>query len=237
MIDWNKYFDHIYIHSCTTNFDCRKNLNKELKRIGCKKYEYYYSPKEYTILNYDHFSKGMKNPHKDVTFGEYLLIKIAYELGYENILLMEDDIHFLKDIYEIENQLNIFLENKDKCNFYFFDYVIYDAFIYNFSCIYLDRKAMKYIIYCVEHFPLIIDNYIVTDYLYPNNYMFAEIEYTLNYETHKINIYNNDNINIFPINVILAPKRLCIQEDIQNSYFKLNQREEYKLNNIEEYNL
>ena len=238
MIDWNKYFEHIYIYSCTSNFERREKLDKELQRIGCNNYKYYYSPKDNQLMNYEHFHNHMARSHKNITFGEYTLIKTCYELGYNNILLIEDDLRFLKDINEIETQLNIFLENRDKCNFYFFDYVIFNYCIFNFSCVYLDRKGMEYIIYCIENFPLVIDNYFHINYLYPNNCTSMNYNYTYYYSDNEcyqcdINIGNN----VLPIQVMVAPKRLCIQEDVQTSYLEKQQDDQYQLNNIEEYNL
>lgn len=225
IIDWNKYFDHIYILSSCSNFEKRKQLENEFKRIGINNYKWHYNCYN-NIIN--QLTNNMPNNYKQTTYGHYTLIKTAYELGYDNILICEDDIRFLKDIDEIENQLNIFLENKDKCDFYFFDYFCsnlandsYDN-IFKFDCIYLNRNAMKYMIYCIEHFNLNIDNYIITNYLYPNNCT----NINCNIWGNNLNISKEDNI--LPIQVILSPIRLCLEsftldrsndfEEIKNKY-------------------
>lgn len=234
-IDWNKYFDHIYVYTCTKNFDKRKYIDEEFKRIGLTDYQYYYSPIDNKLINYEHFYNTALRRHINTTVGEYTLIKTCYELGYENILLCEDDIRFLKDINEIQNQLDIFQQSKNECNFYMFDYVWFNEGIFNFSCVYLDRVAMKYIIYCCENFPLVIDNYILPMFCKKNKYIEASWNYYNGIMTN--HIFISHEAKVLPINVILAKKRLCIQEDYEVSYLSKQENNEYALKNINEYNI
>ena len=207
MINWNKYFDHIYVLSGCSNFEKRKQLEDEFNRIGLNNYQWWYNCNNYFL---DKSKFWIYNDiHQNIAFGHYSIIKTCYELGYENILIMEDDIRFLKDINEIENQLNIFLENKNKYDCYYFDYLIIDESIYNFDCIYLNRKTMKYLIYCLEHFGLNMDMNMPIFYTNQNSY--------LNYWYYQDNKGNSCEISIplelLPINVKLSPIRLCIEND------------------------
>ena len=52
MINWSKYFDHIFILSRCSNFELRENLNQELKRIGLYDYITYLYQPDSELLNY-----------------------------------------------------------------------------------------------------------------------------------------------------------------------------------------
>ena len=81
---------------------------------------------------------------------------------------------------------------------------------------------MKYMIYCIEHFDLNIDNYINQNCLYPNNC--TNIDFEVWGKQLKISKENN----ILPIQVILSPNRMCLEtftysrsidfEEIKNNY-------------------
>ena len=208
MIDWNKYFDNVYILSGCSNFEKREQLKNEFNRIGLKKYHWWYGYKNNLI---ELQAQDKVESHTITTYSHYGLIKTCYDLGYDHVLIMEDDVRFLNNINEIETQLNIFLDNKDKCDFYLFDYWIYQNAIFKFDCIYLNRKAMEYMIYCLEHFDLVIDNYLITLYLYPNNYIKMSYTFGNDYFGYK-DIYIPKEINILPIQVMLSPIRICLEE-------------------------
>ena len=170
MINWNKYFDHIYILSGCSNFERRKQLEDEFKRVGLSNYNWWYNCHN-ELMDKNKFCSLIDDTVKNIAFGHYSIIKTCYDLGYENVLVMEDDIRFLKDINEIENQLNIFLENKDKCDCYYFDYFILGKLIYNFDCVYLNRRAMEYLIYCTENFGFNMDMNMPEYYLEENSFI------------------------------------------------------------------
>ena len=244
MIDWNKYFDYIFVISRCINFEMREKLTKEFDRIGLTNYHWWYNC-DNMLINYDRYkteiNTGFTENNIRCTFGHYTLIKTAYELGYDDILICEDDIRFLKDINEIENQLNIFLENKNKCDGYYFDYLVtVNNSIVLGSCYYINRKVMKYLIYCMEHFHLTNDSYIMMDYLYPSEYISLSWPYIFTLD-ESISEYINIPIEkkLLPIQIMLSPKLICIQPDklkmYNAEYIYINK--EYTNNNLSEYNL
>lgn len=208
-IDWNKYFEKIYIYSCAENFDKRKYLNSELKRIGCEDYEYFITCKDDKLINYNHFNEFVQDKSKQITHGEYLIIKTAYELGYNNILLFEDDITFLNNVEEIYNQLEYFYNIKDQYNIYMFDYLQMESIIFLSSGLYLDRKGMEYMIYCIENHGIPVDGYFT---LIMNDF----IKYNINFYGESIIIEIPENIE--EIKIALSPLHICIQQNID--YFK-----------------
>jgi len=203
-IDWDKYFEKIYIYSCAENFDRREYLNSELDRIGCKNYEYFITCKDDKLINYGHFNEIVPDKSKQITHGEYLIIKTAYELGYNNILLFEDDITFLNDIEEIYNQLEIFYNDKDQYNIYMFDYLQMESIIFLSSGLYLDRKGMEYMIYCIENYGLPVDGY----FTLLNGYE----TFTIFFYDTSVNIYIPENIG--QIKLGLSPLHVCLQRNM-----------------------
>ena len=154
-INWNKYFDHIFVISGCSNFERRDWINEEFKRIGINKFQYWYnfSNNKRLILHENLFKS-----HNYISYGHYSLIKTCYELGYDNILICEDDICFLNDLNKISEILEQFNDIKSNINIYLFDYFPTPSGTMTYAdCYYLDRKGMEYLIYCLEHYPLNID--------------------------------------------------------------------------------
>ena len=216
MINWNKYFDHIFILSRCSNFERRENLNKELKRIGLYDYVTYLYQPDSELLNYNS-SKLSKKAFR-CKYAHYSCIKMSYELGYDNICILEDDMIFLKSIDEIEKQLEIFLENKINSNIYLFDYIQNNTYKHNDQYFladfyWLDKHGMKYLIYLLETCPNIMNDSIFLPYL--NNFVEYSTYMILSKEIiDYINIKKENNI--LPININISPKRICVQSQILN---------------------
>ena len=129
-IDWKKYVDHIYCVSFTKNANTRiPKLLDELRFIDIDKKN---NPDNYELFSIYYnispsidFFKGMydmipnegglkryfgygENVRK--TFAHYKCIREAYELGYEHILVIEDDILFIK----YKDYIKTYLENLPK---------------------------------------------------------------------------------------------------------------------------
>jgi GR25 family glycosyltransferase involved in LPS biosynthesis len=118
MIDWKSKFDKIYCLHYLPNKDRVDNIYDELKKVGLLDtdiFEWYITYpsgmdeiKIKSLLKYKngpvsrHFGKGAYN----CTLGHYSIIKTAYELGYNHIMIMEDDIEFLNDTNIVENIIN-----------------------------------------------------------------------------------------------------------------------------------
>ena len=210
IIDWNKYFSHIFVISKTDNFDKRTWLISELSRVGLNNYHWWWNCDNKIIspMSNEFISEELRYKRRQIQQGHYTLIKTCYELGYDNILICEDDICFLKDLNLIKNILDDF-ENK-KSDIYLFDYLHVnkilpnDIRLYSWSpCYYLNRKGMQYIIYCLEA---------------SNEFMVDELWFKI-LESNTINVWANDyqslyidNPNILPINLKVSETHLCIQK-------------------------
>lgn len=232
-INWNKYFDNIYIISRCLYIDRRKKLEKELQRINLTNYNYWYNC-DNQLIDYNRYEiNNLTIPQIRCTFAHYTLIKTLYELNYDNVLIMEDDIAFLKDINEVNNQLEIFFENKQQNNYYLFDYIYFSSNYYNASMYYLDRKGMEYLIYCIENYPLINDNF-----AYDNN--IQNFIKTNNNGYVIYNVANGNKIDIFLKNDILpnikiSPIRIAIQNQYDldhSSYIDYNNEIDFEKYNI-----
>lgn len=238
MIDWNKYFDHIYILTRCSSFDRRKICESELHRIGLYNYHWWYNC-DNELMNYDKIINNYGKGTQRAAYGHYTLIKTLYELNYDNVLIMEDDNCFLNDINKIQEQLDIFLSNKNNCDEYYFDYVINNNSITFHNCHYINRRMMKYYIYNMEHYGLINDNYVPIYFLSPNDYI--EFSYTYMYNTidddetkyKYIKIPREEHL--LPIQVILSPIRICVQPDKLYLYSEVTTQN--KLENLNDYNI
>jgi len=203
-INWNKYFNHIFVISGCSNFERRNWIDQEFKRVGIEHFNYWYnfSDNKRLILN------KIRLNHNYIAYGHYSLIKTCYELGYDNVLIFEDDVCFLNDLKTIYNTLEEFDKIKPEINACLFDYLPWDEHIILFAdCYYLDRKGMEYLINCLETYPLNVDCYWYKELLYPNN--FDRLDLLYNTATD----YGDINISIDkPIQLYLSPTVLCIQK-------------------------
>ena len=204
-INWNKYFNHIFVISGCSNVERRNWIDQEFKRVGIEHFNYWYNFSDnkrlilYNILLKQNYA----------AYGHYSLIKTCYELGYDNVLICEDDICFLNDVKTIYNTLEEFNKIKPEINAYLFDHIQYNKnnVIFFADCYYLDRKGMEYLIYCLETYPLNVDCYWFEQLLYPNTLDRLDLLYntTTNYGDVIINIDK-------PIQLYLSPTILCIQK-------------------------
>lgn len=235
MINWDKYFNNIYVVSRCSNFQQREKLEREFKRIGLKNYNWFYNCDD-ELINYERFIDYHRSKAAvRCTIGHYRLIKTLYELNYDNVLIIEDDVHFLKDINKIKKQLELFNKQKNLCNCYFFSYVIYQKIsIFLADFYYMDRKTMKYLIYCYEHFPCPNDNYLFTNYLYPNNNGSVTMKFKGTSSDTFVEAKIPQEANLLPLQIILAPQRICVQPD--KIAFYTNETKEYVKNKIENFN-
>lgn len=169
-IDWNKYFDHIYIISRCKNFDRRQKLDEQLSKICLTNYKYWYVP-DYEFTNSKLFLSNdyLTDSNKRCTMGHYSLWKITYELNYDNILIIEDDAAFLKDLSKIIEVLDEFEKNKSNSDIYMFDYAHYDdveqIISYLLTTIYyVNRTGLEYLISMHETYNIAADNYFIDFY-------------------------------------------------------------------------
>ena len=176
MIDWKKYFDHIYCVHFVEYKERRLELMEELNRVGILdsgifSFKYTFrTPLDNVLLNSYNFSRASDAekfdvPKLNLAMGHYACIKEALGLEYKRILLLEDDIAFLKDLGEIERILeespHYDIELYDKCGdeeiWQFFlknrpindDYCGY-SLLWCTSCYSLNKRGMEHIVKCQE---------------------------------------------------------------------------------------
>ena len=147
-INWEKYFDKIFILSLADNIERREDLKQELNRVGINvlstkvefkitvKNEFYKYIWSNPNLNSPSWWLNM-NVALNCTLGHYEIWKEAQALGYKRILILEDDVRFLNDISKIQE----ILENMPD-----FDICSFDGY---FHTGYTDRKACRS--YIQEH--------------------------------------------------------------------------------------
>lgn len=101
-------FDHIFILSLSSRKDRQYAILDQLKNIGYnpdKKSNleiHYATPFPYNEIIAIEFNKAAKGQFSfaneyDCARNHYAMVKQSYDLGYEHILIMEDDIKFLKN--------------------------------------------------------------------------------------------------------------------------------------------
>lgn len=233
-INWDKYFDHIFVLSRCSNFERRENLNQELKRIGLYDYVTYLYQPDSELLDYK--SSNLQKSQYRCKYAHYSCIKMAYELGYDHICILEDDMIFLKDISEIEKQLDLFLENRTNSDIYLFDYIINDnpsitliKTYYLADFYYINRHGMEFLIYLIENYPNIMNDSLLTPSLFENNLFQFYLYISRNTNPVYIDLTKP---NLLPININISETRICIQKDsIQYDIFK-NQIDKTLYNNL-----
>ena len=163
MIEWNKYFDHIFVISRCINFDRRKNIDKQFTKLGITNYQYWYVP-DYDLEHSKVFKYDSKKliEQQRCTLGHYTLWKICYELKYDNILIFEDDIIFEDNLDLIQNMLDEYA--KSNSDIYLFDYKLrhsqneYSDYL-STAAYYINQKGLKYIIKQHEYYNSLSDQY------------------------------------------------------------------------------
>lgn len=109
-------FEKIYVLSLITNHSRQNFIKQQFDELSIE-FEFLYGPTFYNIIN---DSKNNKIEYPNVrpweaygtgrsfgcTLAHYSAVQFAYELGYNNVLIIEDDICFLKNKQLIEYYLN-----------------------------------------------------------------------------------------------------------------------------------
>ena len=221
MIDWNKYFDHIVILSAA-GYDKRRDLLiKEFNRIGLTNYEFFINI--YDNLLTDKFIENDINRICHI-HGHYFIIKRAYELGWDSIWILEDDVRFLKDEVIIKSILNDFNSDKLKSNIYMFDWILFKKYdekdfdYFGAASYWLDRKGMEFFIYVIEHYPIINDTWFMP---YTLNHNEVSFRYFYNYDNEsRVVDVNIQNQSFLPIKINMPKMRLCVQVDNDDNISK-----------------
>lgn len=153
IIDWKDYVDHIFSVTCTNNIKQINILKNELNRVDILNSGIYTNfinvDSPFYKLIYDNVDKiDNLNPFNGatkLTYGVYYLLRLSYELGYERIIIMEDDIKFLKDKEELNNLLKYIFNNAPEN----FDIIVGNMelvtdYYYNFSDDFLENKYFRH---------------------------------------------------------------------------------------------
>lgn len=173
MIDINKTFDKIYVISYVKNYDRRKNILKYFKYHNITNFEFIYSidiPRQYIK---DELIELLGDHYLSVSYTHYRTMKIAYDLGYENILIFEDDAVFTDDKLKFNRIIEEAVTSKN--DIYFLDYIYFEPInswqqIKGQWALYINRKGMEFYIKNHEKNMKIIDDYIIfnLETHYPN---------------------------------------------------------------------
>lgn len=123
MIKWDKYFDHIYCVHFLPYKDRLAKITSELKRVGILdsgifSWQYTWDTPFYDVLSRTSINKALSVGYMKCGLSQYYCHKEAYDLGYDRILVLEDDISFLKDLDKIQEILEATPED--------YDLVLYD---------------------------------------------------------------------------------------------------------------
>lgn len=116
-------FEKIYVLSLITNHSRQEFIKHQFNELGIE-FEFLYGSTFYNIINDAHGNKiEFPNvwPWKEhgsgrsfgCTLSHYNAVSFAYELGYNNVLIIEDDICFIKNKELIEYYLNNIPEDAD----------------------------------------------------------------------------------------------------------------------------
>lgn len=225
MIDWNKYFDHIVIVSAAKYQNRRDILDKEFKRIGLFNYEYFINI--YDNLLTDKFIERNIN-RRCCIHAHYFVIKRAYELGWDSVWILEDDIRFLKNESDIQFALDEFEQVKDQSNIYMFDWILFkkhsdiDKDYFGAASYWLDRRGMEFFIYVIEHYLVINDTWFMTCLTYVNSISIPYVYEHMNGDTDEL-VFSIPENTVLPIVLKTSSLRICIQVDegdVVSIYYK-----------------
>jgi len=119
-------FEKIYVISLIYNKERQLFIKKQLNELGLE-FEFIYGT-DYFNIKTDRFDKTINYPDLTLTcvidhlvndkmygcsMSHYQAVLQAYELGYNNVLILEDDICFIKDKNLINSYLNNIPKNAD----------------------------------------------------------------------------------------------------------------------------
>jgi GR25 family glycosyltransferase involved in LPS biosynthesis len=151
-----KFFDKAYCIHCNTHINRLQELKEEFERVGLN-----------VDILYVNGCENNPDPVLDCSLNHVKIIKKAYDEGLNHILIMENDIRFLKDISILEEYINNIpddydiilldyiygyfpyeinrLSKKDKSKH--FINIGFDNNVWSAGCYLLSRKGMEHIIY------------------------------------------------------------------------------------------
>lgn len=104
------YFDKVIFLTLSDSYERHKNIQNQINKFNIKNYHIYYSTKLPEIYlkcsrlfpslkleyydNIEKYNKYIYANNFSVSINHLNIIKISYELGYNKILILEDDINF-----------------------------------------------------------------------------------------------------------------------------------------------
>lgn len=232
-IDLSKYFDKVYI---LTYVGCHKdklpNIKKQFEDLFVNEFDsnfinvkYSFNSSLFRDLYTYYLAKNTNLEYLDdhslnITIWHYLIVKEAYELGYKHILIIEDDINFLKNTNYIANVLNSLPENYDICQ-------LHKGFVYMNS---IDLKVNKHNDYYLNYNNQIDSNFY--DYIIPvssacncfsNNGMKKFLDIFENLETcisHIPLVCDTYYVKLKDINYYICLADLCICGNKENNDYE-----------------
>ena len=149
---FSQFFDHIYCLHYLPSYDRYQKIKDEFEKVGIDENAKYFSwvydyPSPLIDLVYNDGRVNMNSALKStsrsyikrVSMKHYEIIKEAYLLGYDRILILENDIRFHNDIEYINTLLNNMPDSDIIMLFFIFC-----------SCYSLNRTGMEHIIAAQE---------------------------------------------------------------------------------------
>ena len=221
MINWKNYFDHIFcIHYISEDrIERHHQLINELTRVGIYNsgiFSFIYdTDNKFSNILYDNkllldkfkclnYEKNSKYAFR-VTINHLQALYVAKLLKYNRILILEDDICFLKDLNQIEKILKNNIHSLDQYNACMYDWIDYDVMYVFADCYALNHEGIN----------ILIDNitnnsnneiYTIDNYFTKVNSAFFY------YDSYYININLQKLLNI----TLCGEKRLAIQRNNYN---------------------
>lgn len=120
-------FDKIYVINLIENNVRRKFIEKEFKHYKLD-FEFIYTIDYYNLFDkykndffnvYDLWGNKINLRLFGCTLGNYMAVKQAYEFGYKNVLIIEDDVCFIKNKKLLEYYFNNVPEDADMIRYAF----------------------------------------------------------------------------------------------------------------------
>ena len=234
MIDWNKYFDHVFIISRCKNFEKQQIMDQNLKNLELTDYQYWWVP-DYSFNNSLIFKENDLNlNHARCSFGHYSLWKMCYERELKNVLIIEDDLCFLKDTNTIKEMLELYYSKRDNIDIYLFDYnysfsitleennnyIYLPSYILGTCYSLTNSNSFEYLINLHEKTYLVCDNYFI-DYtnILNDNYISIEYMHMLNTKKSKSVIIDKFiKLDISPIRIGIQPDKIYKDIEDKNIY-------------------
>lgn len=139
-------FDKVFVISYINNFEHRKNISDKLNNLGID-FEFIYGPNLYDIPTFCNVDVQCDQLKKDDRHNDYYIHQVsgsqahlmavdyAYNGGYNNVLIIEDDVHFIKNKEFILDCLNNYPKDADLIQYGYiniFNFQSDNLFIKNF---------------------------------------------------------------------------------------------------------